>query len=156
MAVRQRPDHVTRRDTDSSYDTVGPCFLCRGDQSQRHAHFLTLVHSPGGFEGLEAHLYGDLTQRIDDPERVRGYVKDIMTWVRGEVEHWAGYANPQTGAPLPWWETRRQAHAAAQRLRDQYDPRGMLARERAQREAAKTALVEAVVVSSPDNDDLPF
>ncbi len=154
------PRSTNRRDTDSSYDPPdGVCLACRPEphkdprrphwQSARYAHLLQVLHLGGqtNFDALEAHLYADLRDRVDDADHVRCLVHDLMTWARNEVEVWSDYPDDHTGATLPWWEARRRAHAR------QGEPWALTARNTPPREPGD----EPPLPGGPAaNDDIPF
>jgi hypothetical protein len=78
----------------------------------RYLHLLDLARDHS-FDAIELHLWAAFREGTKlDVERMRGYVADRMYWIRDQVLAYSGLVDRKTGAPLPWWEARRQAIAA--------------------------------------------
>jgi hypothetical protein len=90
------------------------------NQHTRHGHFLELM-ARRGTEEAKAHIEAAVAERIPSRERVRQYVEDIMTWLHGQSTTYAHVVDEHTGAPLSWWEGRRQTIAA---MRQTYEAIG--------------------------------
>ena len=77
------------------------CGSCADPDPQvRYTHYLLLVRH-GGLPALETHLNECWTgcPNHDMP-------RQILRWAHDEVAGYSGRVDPETGAPLTWWETR--------------------------------------------------
>lgn len=100
------------RRTDTSAEASSPptdaCPLCLAPEPDtRYHHFLDLARDLS-FEHIELHLWAAMRNGTRlDPERIKGYVEDWMTWIKDQVQAYSHRVN-EYGVPLPWWEARRQ------------------------------------------------
>ncbi len=113
-----------KRGVDGEYpdalETERPeCLECKSPDPQvRAAHHLALAQE-GGLDRLKPHLYHHYAQtpRITTDER-RDAVEGVCSWVANLMTLWSGFVDATTGAPLPWWEARRQMAARKQAIAD--------------------------------------
>src|SRR5437762_10846755 len=94
----------------TSFWATADCVECvSADPDIRARHHLGLAKQ-GGLDVLRPHLYQHYAQfpRITSEER-RDAIESLCNWVGGMMTMWGGFADEETGAPLPWWEARRQA-----------------------------------------------
>ena len=92
------------------------CPSCNSDDPQTRARH-RLVVARNGLDALRSHL--QRFYALDTSERQR-YINEACQWVASQMEMWAGYADPTTGATLPWWRARAQAHAMPTKPDDQH------------------------------------
>lgn len=135
------------------------CEACNADDPQvRYAHYLTLAREMD-FDAIEAHLWQSFRGRKGfGAVRSRGYIADLMHWVKDQVLSHSNIVDEFTGATLPWWEGRKQVilamrHATEQKAKAADAQR--LAREQGQstlRHAPLTSM--GMVFREPGEDDL--
>ena len=104
-------DTKRRKDTDTDEPQMDPemCMACRAPEpNTRTAHQFALVKE-GGIDLLRLHLYRFFAQapRITTEER-REKIESVCGWMGGLISQWSGFVDETTGAPLPWYEARRQ------------------------------------------------
>jgi hypothetical protein len=141
---RKRPDAVT--DPDALDDQTG-CPACRDrEPNVRYAHYL---HSGRvlGLDGTYAHVYAELRAQFpDDPERARGYADDIKYWLGEQMSTFSEVVDAETGAPLPWWEGRKQFIDAMQ---VRYDEMGRQAKAAEQARVAASERKHRLEIPDP-------
>lgn len=93
------------------------CGECTADDPQIRARHHLALAKDGGLDLLKPHLYQHYAQspRITTDER-REAIESLCGWVAGLMRQWSGFADETTGAPLPWWEARRQFTGRAESI----------------------------------------
>ena len=160
MAERTRTDLATRQETALDIPGPGRCTACLDAEPDiRYTHMLDLARNHD-FDAVELHLWAAFREGTKlDADRMRSYIDDRMWWLKEQVHAYSGKVDACTGAPLPWWEGRRQtilamrastgmkleAAAAAREVRD------VPGVSRAQRET-HTPMPEPVVSGMADDE----
>jgi len=94
---------------DAPADSLSGCPPCTSEDPQtRSRHQLFLARQ--GLEVLRDHLYRSYGQSLPAPRR-RQAIQDICAWVATVMKQYGGLAHPETGAPMPWWDSRARALA---------------------------------------------
>jgi len=82
------------------------CHLCTSpDPHVRSAHQLHTARA--GMDALRTHLYQFFAPQAD-PDRRQALISDICRWVATIMDTYGHDVDADTGAPMPWWEARRQ------------------------------------------------
>ena len=106
---RTRRTERIRKDTDTSGEGATQCHLCTDpDPHVRSAHQMQMARA--GIDALRTHLYRFFALTADTDRR-HDLITDICRWMATLIDTYDGYVDPETGAPLPWWEARQQAMA---------------------------------------------
>ncbi len=89
------------------------CPLCADpDPHARSAHHMKLAADVGnnenGLDVLRAHLTYEWVTLRELEKRRPDSVDDVVAWVANLMSVYSGMADPETGAPLPWWKARKQ------------------------------------------------
>ena len=87
----------------------GPCPYCTThDPHLRSRHHLTLARSYPSLDAVRVHLVSHDTRGAQ--------ADDCIRWLAQVIEQYTGIPDPETGAPLPWWEARRQLALARDQI----------------------------------------
>lgn len=93
-------------DEEDAY-TMGCAHCASQDPHLRSRHYLQLAKDCT-LAKVRAHLqgYGMKQERAED----------CLRWLAQVIDQYSGIPDPQTGAPLPWWQARQQLMAAREQI----------------------------------------
>ena len=96
-----------RRDLDlETPETFGTCPACaHADPQARSRHYLEMARRTS-LDTLRWHLHEQFVRLRDTEKQRPDVVDDICLWVSTLLEQFNNLADPDTGAPMPWWEAR--------------------------------------------------